>query len=52
MPVNPNKDYWINRAEATLISGEKSVLEYERELKKAYEAVSAQIEKEIHAFYS
>lgn len=52
MPVNPNKDYWIRRAEATLISGEKSVLEYERELKKAYEAVSAQIEKEIHAFYS
>lgn len=52
MPVNSNKDYWIRRAEATVLSGEKSVLEYERELKKAYEAVSAQIEKEIHAFYS
>jgi len=52
MPVNPNKNYWIRRAEATVLSGEKSVLEYERELKKAYEAASAQIEKEIHAFYS
>ncbi len=52
MPENPNKDYWINRAEATIISGEKSIREYELELKKAYESASAQIEKEIRAFYS
>ena len=52
MTENPNKDYWVNRSEATIIGGEKSILEYELELKKAYESASAQIEKEIQAFYS
>ena len=52
MPENPNKDYWLGRAEATIIGGEKSIIEYELELKKAYESASIQIEKEIQAFYS
>lgn len=52
MPDNPNKAYWINRSEATIVSGEKSALGYESELKKAYESTKKNIEKEIQAFYS
>lgn len=52
MPENPNKDYWRSRAEATIIGGEVSALQYERQLKKAYESTKRQIEKEIQAFYS
>lgn len=52
MSESLNQDYWIKRAEAAIIYGEKSALEYERILKKSYEATKKSIEKEIQAFYS
>jgi SPP1 gp7 family putative phage head morphogenesis protein len=47
----PNKEYWIKRSELTLIQNEKSALQYEKDLKKAYQATIKQITKEIEAFY-
>lgn len=47
----PNKEYWIKRSELTLISNEKSALQYEQELKKAYLEAIQKITKEIEAFY-
>jgi SPP1 gp7 family putative phage head morphogenesis protein len=47
----PNKEYWIRRSELTLIANEKSALQYEQELKKAYLEAIQKITKEIEAFY-
>ena len=47
----PNKEYWIRRSELTLITNEKSALQYEQELKKAYLEATQKITKEIEAFY-
>jgi len=47
----PNKEYWIKRSELTLITNEKSALQYEQELKKAYLEAIQKITKEIEAFY-
>ena len=47
----PNKEYWIRRSELTLIANEKSALQYEQELKKAYLEAIQRITKEIEAFY-
>ena len=47
----PNKEYWINRSELTLITNEKSALRYEQDLKKAYLETINNITKEIEAFY-
>ena len=47
----PNKEYWIKRSELTLIANEKSALQYEQELKKAYLETIQKITKEIEAFY-
>ena len=47
----PNKEYWIKRSELTLIANEKSALQYEQELKKAYLETTQKITKEIEAFY-
>lgn len=47
----PNKEYWIKRSELTLITNEKSTLQYEQELKKAYLETINNITKEIEAFY-
>lgn len=43
--------YWVKRSEETLLDNEKSVLQYEKELKKAYEATARRIKTEIQAFY-
>ena len=51
MPKLPSKEYWEARSERTLIANEKSALQYERDLKKAYNATIKQITKEIEAFY-
>lgn len=51
MPSVPSKEYWQRRAEETLIANEKSILEYEKELRRAYEETIKRIEKEINAFY-
>lgn len=47
----PNKEYWIKRSELTLITNEKSALQYEQELKKVYLETIQKITKEIEAFY-
>lgn len=52
MPSVPSKEYWQKRAEAALIANEKSILEYEKELRRAYEETLTRIEKEINAFYA
>ena len=52
MPSVPSKEYWQKRAEATLIANEKSILEYEKELRRAYDETINRIEKEINAFYA
>ena len=51
MPKLPSKEYWANRAEQTLIANEKSALQYEKDLKKAYQKTIKRINKEIEAFY-
>jgi len=51
MPKLPSKEYWERRSELTLIQNEKSALQYEKDLKKAYQATIKQITKEIEAFY-
>lgn len=51
MPKVPEKSYWEKRSELTLIQNEKSVLQYEKDLKNAYQATIKQITKEIEAFY-
>jgi SPP1 gp7 family putative phage head morphogenesis protein len=52
MPSIPSKEYWQRRAEATLIANEKAILEYEKELRRAYEETIKRVEKEINAFYA
>src|SRR5574344_2567147 len=47
----PSKEYWEVRSERTLISNEKSALQYEKALKKAYQATITHITKEIESFY-
>lgn len=47
----PKKDYWIARAERTLVAGEKSALAYEKTLTKAYKKTQQAIKTEIEAFY-
>lgn len=51
MPSMPSKEYWQKRAEAALIANEKSILEYEKELRRAYDEAIKRVEKEINAFY-
>ncbi|MDD3123560.1 MAG: minor capsid protein [Candidatus Izemoplasmatales bacterium] len=51
MPKVPEKSYWEKRSELTLIQNEKSALQYEKDLKNAYQATIKQITKEIEAFY-
>lgn len=51
MPKLPSKEYWIKRAEQTLIQNEMTALEYENGLKTAYEATIARVTTEIDAFY-
>lgn len=51
MATLPSAEYWRRRAEEALIANEKSVLEYEKDLKRAYEATSLRIAKELEAFY-
>ena len=51
MPKLPSKEYWEARSERTLISNEKSALQYEKDLKKSYQATITRITKEIEAFY-
>lgn len=46
-----SQEYWRIRAELTEIFNEKSVLEYERDLKRAYDSTMLRIQKEIDAFY-
>lgn len=46
-----SQEYWRIRAERTLVANEKSVLEYERDLKRAYDSTMLRIQKEIDAFY-
>mgnify|MGYP003290439421 CR=1 FL=1 len=48
----PSKEYWQRRAEAALIANEKSILEYEKELRRAYDETINRVEKEINAFYA
>lgn len=48
----PSSEYWNNRAEETLLQNEKSVLEYEKDLKRAYEETRRRINTEINAFYN
>lgn len=45
-------EYWKRRSEAILIANEKSLLQYEKELKKAYEATILNLKKEVEAFYA
>jgi len=51
MPKLPSKEYWEKRSKLTLIQNEKLALQYEKDLKKAYQATIKQITKEIEAFY-
>ena len=52
MPSLPSKEYWQRRAEAALIANEKSILEYEKELRRAYDETIKRVEKEMNAFYA
>lgn len=52
MPSVPSKEYWQKRAEQALLANEKSILEYEKELRRAYDETISRIEKEINAFYA
>jgi len=51
MPKLPSKEYWEARSERTLIANEKSAMQYEKDLKKAYQATITRITKEIESFY-
>jgi SPP1 gp7 family putative phage head morphogenesis protein len=44
--------YWQDRAERTVLAGEKTALEMTTDLKKAYTRAEKQITKEIESFYS
>jgi len=46
-----SKEYWKQRTERDLAAAEKQALEYEKDLRKAYERAMAKIEKEINSFY-
>lgn len=48
----PSSEYWQKRAERTLLQNEKSVLEYEKDLRKAYDRTLIRIQKEVDAFYN
>lgn len=52
MPSVPSQEYWIKRAEDVLVAGEKTELQYEKELTAAYKATLQEIRKEINAFYT
>lgn len=52
MPSVPSQEYWIKRAEDVLVAGEKSELQYEKELTAAYKTTLQEIRKEINAFYT
>lgn len=45
-------EYWKRRSEAILVANEKSLLQYEKELKKAYEAATLTLKREVEAFYA
>lgn len=51
MPAISSKEYWEKRSELNLIQNEKSAVQYERQLKKAYEETIRSIRKEVRAFY-
>lgn len=44
--------YWKNRAEAILLENEKSLLEYEKQLKRTFELALLKVNKEIESFYN
>lgn len=52
MPSVPSQEYWIKRAEDVLVAGEKTELQYEKELTMAYKTTLQEIRKEINAFYT
>ena len=52
MPSVPSQEYWIKRAEDVLVAGEKTELQYEKELTAAYKTTLQEIRKEINAFYT
>lgn len=52
MPSVPSQEYWIKRAEDILVAGEKTELQYEKELTAAYKTTLQEIRKEINAFYT
>lgn len=47
-----SSEYWQQRAERILIENEKTALEYEKDLRKAYDKTLLQIQKEVDAFYN
>lgn len=47
----PTKEYWEKRFIRNALINEKNALEYEKDLKKAYETTIKSITKEINAFY-
>lgn len=46
-----NRTYWEDRAINSLLSSERSVLQYEKMLMEAYEYAESQIRKEINSFF-
>lgn len=47
-----SSEYWQKRAERILIENEKTALEYEKDLRKAYDRALLQMQKEVDAFYN
>ena len=52
MPLPTSNKYWEDRAIRRLLIGEKSSLEYEKDLKKVYKEAIKNIKSEINSFYS
>lgn len=46
-----NKDYWVERSINSLLEAERSVLDYESELRDAYTVALREIQKEIGSFF-
>lgn len=51
MAISNNQQYWLDRSTAILILNEKKALEYERDLRYAYDQAIERITKEVEAFY-
>ena len=43
MPSVPSQEYWIKRAEDVLVAGEKSEVQYEKELTAAYKTTLQEV---------